>query len=409
MRLYNRSGHMLAVVASAALAACNNPAENVGPAPVPAPSETPAAIAGAGGTQPPVGLTPVAGAAGIAALPAAGVASVAGAVAAGAGGTPVLGPVAGALGAAVPTGQGGQAGSSEPAAPLPAATLAITIPRVAPGAEDTQCVQVRLPSTVQLNVIKLHNRLTAGSHHLIVTALNDANAMEHGPKPCQGFGGAVSGAPLAITQAHDDVVQLPEGIGYQLKAGHVMHLEMHFINTGESTLDVTGTVEFYAAAPGAIVQQAGVLLVGTADFVIPAHGTLETPTKYLALPAGMDDVKFYAITGHTHRFGTKVNVASATPPMTKVADLYAPQAFNWESPEMKHFTPHVTIPKGGGFMLQCAWNNMSNVDIRWGESANTEMCFFWGYYYPKKDVFPIVVDNIDQSLLKEIAGTPPTP
>lgn len=112
--------------------------------------------------------------------------------------------------------------------------------------------------------------------------------------------------------------------------------------------------------------------------------------KFLKLPAGMDDVKFFQITGHTHSFGTDVSVSLASPTKEPLMSLYAPPSFDWESPDSTQLTPHVSVPKGGGFLLRCAWNNTSDAELKWGESARQEMCFFWGYYYPRKDVFSIV-------------------
>jgi hypothetical protein len=296
-----------------------------------------------------------------------------------------------------------------PPATPPIASVTITAPNVPPGGEDTKCVQIRLSNTAPVSVVRLHNKLTGGSHHFILTALNDPNAPEKPLTRCQGFGGAVTGAPLTITQKHDDEVTLPEGIGYRLQAGQVMHLEMHYINTTDQPMNISSTSELFAAEPGAVLQEAAVLLVGTADFVVPAHSKEATAPKYLALPAGMEGTKFYAITGHTHRFGTQVNVSLASASQAPLEPLYAPQNFDWEAPDTKQLAPHVSVPQGGGFLLDCAWNNTSDIEARWGESANDEMCFFWGYYYPRKDVFSIVVDNIDQETLRGIAGLPPPP
>jgi hypothetical protein len=143
-----------------------------------------------------------------------------------------------------------------------------------------------------------------------------------------------------------------------------------------------------------------VLLVGTTDINIPAHAKQMSTSKFLALPQGMDGVKFFAITGHTHRLGTNVTVSSASGPGAALNQLYAPERFDWEAPEMKQLTPHVTIPAGGGFMLQCSWNNTSDSAVKFGESATAEMCFFWGYYYPRKPVVSIVLDNLDPSIIK---------
>ena len=305
---------------------------------------------------------------------------------------PEAGNTAGGMAAASGTGQPGQS--------PPAATLTIEVPNVAPGDEDTKCSQVRLSNTSPLNVVRLHNRLTAGSHHFILTAMRDASVAEKPLERCLGFGGAVTGAPLSITQAHDDDVHLPDGVGYRLNAGQVMHLELHYINTTSQTLDIAATAELFAAEPGAQIQEGAVLLFGTANIAVPPHDMRQTPPVFLTPPAGTDGIKFYAITGHTHRFGTSVTVSLATQSTAPGTRLYAPVPFDWESPETKQLSPHVSVPPGGGFLLQCAWNNTGNTPLAWGESATAEMCFFWAYYYPRKNVFSIVVDNLPPELLQ---------
>lgn len=301
------------------------------------------------------------------------------------------------------------AGAPAPAPAMPTETVTITAPQVAPGTEDTACVQIRLSNSAPMSIVKLHNRLSAGSHHFILTALDDPQSPEQALTRCAGFSASILGAPLTITQAHDDHVQLPEGIGYRLQAGQVMHLEMHYINTTERPIDISATSDLFAAEPGAALEEAAVMLIGTADIAVPPHSMMETPEKFLQLPAGMDDVKFYAITGHTHRYGTSVDVSLANAQMQPVAELYAPANFDWEAPESKLLTPHVSVPPNGGFLLKCGWNNTGDTELKWGESALQEMCFFWGYYYPRKDVFSIVVDDIDQETLKTVVARPPPP
>jgi hypothetical protein len=380
----------LSVTASLVITACGgtSPSTEVAtPVQTAAPASTPA--------QPAAAAAPAPAATTAAAPPVASTTSAAAQPAAAA--TPAQ-PAAAGSSAASP---------AAPAAPQPIASVEIKVPQVQPGAEDTQCVQIRLPNTEPVNITSLHNKLSAGSHHFILTALNDAAAPEKTLERCQGFGGAVTGAPLTITQAHDDLVQLPEGLGYQLNPGHVLHLEMHYINTTDAPIDITATSELFAAAPGADLQPAAVMLIGTADINVPARSMLETGPKFLKLPAGMDGVKFFQITGHTHSYGTDVSVRLAGAAQEPVMDLYTPQSFDWEAPESTQLTPHVSVPQGGGFLLNCAWNNTSDAELTWGESALQEMCFFWGYYYPRKDVFSIVIDDIDQNLLKMIASRPP--
>jgi len=295
------------------------------------------------------------------------------------------------------------AASAAPAVTRAAQSLraSITVPQVAPGEEGTECVQVRLDNDAPLHAIKLHNHLSSASHHLIITALGE-DASEAPLAPCRPFRGALEGAPLAITQKHEDMVELPEGIGYGLHPHQVLHLELHYLNSSEETVDVTGETELSAVEPDAGLTEASVLLVGTTDIAIPAHSEHQSPLKYLALPQGMQDVKFYAITGHTHRLGTSVRVSAASDEGSPGEELYAPKPYDWEAPEMKRLDPHVTIPQSGGFTLQCGWNNTTDTTVGFGESALAEMCFFWGYYYPRKPIASIVLDDFDPRVLDRL-------
>jgi hypothetical protein len=285
--------------------------------------------------------------------------------------------------------------------------LKVEVPGVQPGEEKTQCVQLRLPNQAEVNITKIHNTITTGSHHFIVTALTDKNAQETELTQCRAFAGALAGAPLAITQKHDDLVTLPEGIGYHLNSNQVMNLELHYINTTDRVLDIVAETELIAADGAAKLQDGSVMLMGTAKLNIPAHETWKTQPTFLKLPAGMEDVQFFAITGHTHHFGTDVNVHTADAGKQPVDELYHPERFDWEAPEMKQLAPQARVPKDGGFLLQCEWNNTSDSAVKFGESATAEMCFFWGYYFPKKDVISLVLDDMDQTKLKASTARPP--
>src|SRR5262249_23084200 len=98
------------------------------------------------------------------------------------------------------------------------------------------------------------------------------------------------------------------------------------------------------------------------------------------------DTKFFAITGHEHKLGTNVQVslaASATDPGTPVYDV---PNWVWSEPATVVHNPPFSVPAGSGFRFTCTWHN-PNTDpsappVKFGESANDEMCFFWAYYYP---------------------------
>ena len=296
---------------------------------------------------------------------------------------------------AVVAGSGGQGGSAALPSELPAFKAVIRIPEVWPGQEGTACTQVRLDNAAAANVIKLHNTLSPSSHHFIVSKVTDPLAVEEPVAPCTPFRGAVRGAALTITQKHDDVVSLPDGVAYTIEAGQLMHLELHYLNVGTETQDVMAETALYPAAESRALQEATVMLIGTGAILLAPGQRVASGQKFLALPPGMEDVRFFAITGHTHRFGERVQVSSARAGGEAETLLYDPQPFVWDAPEMTRLDPAMPIPAGGGFNFECTWLNSSDQIITFGESALAEMCFFWGYYYPKKPVTNVLLDGID--------------
>jgi hypothetical protein len=100
----------------------------------------------------------------------------------------------------------------------------------------------------------------------------------------------------------------------------------------------------------------------------------------------LSGAKFFAITGHTHHFGTNVTVATSTSTGGPRTSIYAPSPFSWSEPETTVHKPEFTMPAGlqAGFDIKCSYHNTSNQTAQFGESANDEMCFFWAYYYPSK-------------------------
>lgn len=256
--------------------------------------------------------------------------------------------------------------------------------------EDTQCIWVRLSNDAPIKVHQLHNTLSTASHHLIVYKDDHDTTEQLTPTPCQPFTGALntSGSimPLAITQKHDDQITLPDGVAYTLEAHQMVKLEMHYINTTDTDATATASVDLFAADPATIHDEAGILFAGSPDINIPTGQSL-TVHQFLTLPTNFDmsASHIFAITGHTHRLGldVEVNVApSKSGPMTSV---YKPVPFQWGEPLTQTQNPDFSVPAGGGFDFMCKYDvNNTGAPVKFGESANNEMCFFWAYYWPSQ-------------------------
>src|SRR5262249_32858458 len=115
---------------------------------------------------------------------------------------------------------------------------------VAAGSETTNCVTVRLPTTAAVDLTHIHMANTLGGHHLILYRL-PATTESRTPLTCGAMEGIGHGdVPLVISQSAESTVTLPTGVAYQIPAGQMVKLELHFLNTHEVAKSVTGTVTF---------------------------------------------------------------------------------------------------------------------------------------------------------------------
>jgi hypothetical protein len=273
--------------------------------------------------------------------------------------------------------------------PLSGSAFTLTYPdiTVQPGEENTQCIWLNLSNTAPIKVHQVHNILSNNTHHLIVYKDDMDTTEQTTPVNCQPFSGALNSTgkiePIVITQKKDDELTLPDTVAYTLAAGQMIKLEMHYINTTETASPANAMVNFFAADPSTIQNEAGVLFNGSLDIDIGSNQTAMLH-EFIQLPSYMDLSKsnIFAITGHEHHLGTGVTVNVGPGSAGPLTSIYNPQPFLWAEPATATFNTPFSVPYGGGFDLTCTWDNTTSSAVKFGESANDEMCFFWAYYYP---------------------------
>jgi hypothetical protein len=266
---------------------------------------------------------------------------------------------------------------------------------VDPGVEDTQCIWLKLDNAAAIKVHQVHNTLSPSSHHLIVYKDDMDTTEQTTPIHCQPFTGALntSGmiAPIVITQKKDDELTLPDGVAYTLAPHQMIKIEMHYINAMDTAQMASATVNFFEADPATIHDEASILFTGSPDIGtdpkvgIPA-GQSFTLHQFFTVPSYLDlsQSHIFAITGHTHQFGTDMEVNVAPSKTGTMTSVYKPSPFLWAEPVTTNLDPPFDVPQGGGFDFTCSWTNTSAAAVKFGESATDEMCFFWAYYYPSQ-------------------------
>jgi len=260
---------------------------------------------------------------------------------------------------------------------------------IQPGQEGTRCIWLRLSNAEPIKVRQIHNVLSSSSHHLIVYKDDMDTTEQLTPVDCQPFTGALNAtgmiAPMMITQKADDTLTLPDGVAYTLAPHQMIKIEMHYVNAGDAPMDATATVDFYRADEALIKHEANILFIGSPDIDIAPGASLRL-NQFFTFPSYLDmsAAKVFAITGHTHHFGTDMKVRTGPSKTGPMRTVYAPQPFSWSEPETTTHVPEFSVPTGGGFDFECSYTNTGTQQVGFGESAGDEMCFFWAYYYPSQ-------------------------
>lgn len=252
------------------------------------------------------------------------------------------------------------------------------------GTEDTRCVEVRLGNVDAHWVGRLHTKLSGVSHHLIVYRSRNTEEITE-PFPCTPFLDTLKDTttPLMVSQIPEETLELPYGVAFSIEPDQMVRLEMHYVNATEEPLTVQAEATFDVMPDEIFQYEADFLFIGNPDIDLPpGPGTLG-PT-WFELPWELQDINVFAMTGHTHRFGTNVYVEHLEHADAPAMPVYDFTNWDWEEPEVAKFAPELAMPQGAGFRFTCEWNNTTGQRVGFGESANDEMCFFWSYYYPSQ-------------------------
>jgi hypothetical protein len=167
----------------------------------------------------------------------------------------------------------------------------------------------------------------------------------------------------------------------------MVRLEMHYINATQGPLTLTGSSTMKTAPT--FKDEANFLFIGNPDIKIPAMSTFTLgPTFFKLDQDTFGGANFFAFTGHEHKYGTNVTVQTAASATDNAGNMvYQVPNWVWSEPATEFHDPPVQIPDQGGFSFTCDWDNTSPAEVKFGESANNEMCFFWAYYYPSKGAY----------------------
>ena len=215
-------------------------------------------------------------------------------------------------------------------------------------------------------VAEFESHMAKGSHHLLVFYKDGAT--NSAAKSCSGLEFAAT--PYS-TQLPDDSLAFPTGVAALIPKATGLRLQSHYLNVTSAPITAHVEVTFHLAAPGTVMQQAGVLFVVQPKFSVPAHQTLAVNYD-CAIPQDMNVIKAGS---HMHKHGTDF--------VATVAGNELLHTTTWDDPAPAIFNPPRALKMGDPLHFTCTFKNDGMIPLTFGESASTnEMCIFVGAFYP---------------------------
>ena len=256
------------------------------------------------------------------------------------------------------------------------------------GQERQWCYYFKLPSDVDLDVVKFQIRFLPGSHHMNLFQ-TDKDVPDH-DEDCfaaMPFTNEKNpdGVDLVIgSQSAEMDWTLPPGVAFKLKAHRQLVLQTHYVNAAtQKTPSGHGKVLINFVTepdPSKITAHMGTMFANNVNIHIPPHESRSFSTTCgLSKP-----VKVVALTGHFHSRGKIFSVNLAPDGADPTAEIYRSRA--WDEPPFKVLDQPIDIPAGGGLYYTCEFQNSSDLDIKFGPHVETEEhCNLFAYFYPWDD------------------------
>lgn len=257
-----------------------------------------------------------------------------------------------------------------------------------PVGEREICQAIRLPTRHPIDIDRIAVRMPAGatlaSHHFAMF-LADANAPNlplDGPTDavgCVGVGGSLVSPILAFVQRRGgDDIAFPKSVGVTIGPNQVLLLNSHYVNVGDGPVTLDVAVNFRRARKGSVKLHAKSFQLGTGRIDVPAHGTSATTAEWHA-PFPMNVVW---TSSHSHKYTEGVDVDVTTGGTT----LPVVRTTVWSEPDFHYFPPpSLRLNVGDTVRWTCRYRNPTDHPVRFGVTADDEMCFAVGFFVTDDD------------------------
>lgn len=242
------------------------------------------------------------------------------------------------------------------------------------GANVYRCVRVTVPQDMYITDFVAQTPI--GGHHAVLSVVGGFGT--DGPDGNDdGCAASAIGARMLYASAVGTApLQLPAGVGLKVTAGQQLHLNLHLLNTGDEPVSGESAIWIKAQSTPP-VQLAEMVLAGPIEFHVPSDNQ---PHPVTGECTAHHDYSLFAVWPHMHKFGTHQQVELVTAGGGHQMLHDAPFAFDDQS--YQAVAPMAQVHPGDKVRVTCTYVNNSGVEVTYGDSANSEMCFAGLYRFP---------------------------
>ena len=278
-------------------------------------------------------------------------------------------------------------------APKDGFTLTTEGVQLGPKEDDEWCEAFEVPEDPENPdrewcITRFEVAMTEGYHHLFVAKApigsTSEKLMEVGKRVrCVGGAHVVYGsdiAPIPLPQGEYADVPYYPGVGERFKPGQKISVNYHYLNLKDESIVAMTKLNFHAAPCDGLVEM-GQFGFYNQDIAIPPHGKQATTMN----ATFTQDVYVWDLFRHTHRWGTDVPISYYKGPHDGELIFNSP---DYELGAGYRFPEPVLIKKGEGFTFVCNYENNTDKWIRFGPTADDEMCMLLGTWWvanPKEE------------------------
>ena len=216
-------------------------------------------------------------------------------------------------------------------------------------------------------------------HHVLL--FQSDTAVSTTPSPCSG-GGALAWRMVYGWAPGGKNIELPKEAGFPEEGTTHWVVQVHYSNanaldgeTDDSGFDLCSTDQLRP-------NDADMIAFGTQSLTVQPHQKLEkTCTITLPKTAPYKNLHVIAAMPHEHKLGT--SITTVVVPGGTGAELDLGSSPNFDFSTQPFQTLDQVITSGDVIKTKCAWNNVTDSPVSFGQKTVDEMCYSFTMYYPR--------------------------